>query len=94
MTNPVAFFQFLQNLTDNHEYDLGFAEQGCYNDSVVLRSGCERYELVLRIEDETWTLSYTSGDEDKAATVKSQCEWDISEYDAAVEACENLEEVS
>lgn len=54
--NAMRITQLLALLRD--DYDLDNPEQGVHEDSVLLRSGDERTEVVLRFEAEEWIVQY------------------------------------
>lgn len=56
--NAFRITQLLAKLERDYDMDGDLAEQGVYEDSVLLRSGDERTEVVLRFEAEEWTIQY------------------------------------
>jgi hypothetical protein len=68
--NAMRITQLLATLERDYDMDGDLAEQGCDEDSVLLRSGDERTEVVLRFEAEEWEIHFTHDDDEQTVTVK------------------------
>ena len=62
--NAMRITQLLNTLEADYDMDTGCAEQGVEEDSVLLRSGDERLEVVLRFEAEEWQVHYQAHEAD------------------------------
>lgn len=62
--NAMRITQLIAKLERDYDMDGDLAEQGCDEDSVLLRSGDERTEVVLRFEQETWLIHFTAHEGD------------------------------
>lgn len=62
--NAMRITQLLALLARDYDMDGDLAEQGCDEDSVLLRSGDERLEVVLRFEAEEWEIHYAAHESD------------------------------
>lgn len=67
--NAARITRLLATLESDYDMDTGCAEQGCNEDSVLLRSMDERTEIVLRLEEEEWEIHFQSEDCDHNVTV-------------------------
>ena len=62
--NAMRITQLLAKLSVDYDMDGDLAEQGVNEDSVLLRSGDERTEVVLRFEAEEWQIHYRAHEAD------------------------------
>ena len=73
--NAMRITQLIAKLERDYDMDGDLAEQGCDEDSVLLRSGDERTEVVLRFEQETWLIHFTAHEgDDTQITVRLEGE--------------------
>ena len=73
--NARRITQLIAKLERDYGMDGDLAEQGCDEDSVLVRSDDERTEVLLRFEAETWLIHYTAHEgDDVLITIKLEGE--------------------
>jgi len=88
--NAMKITQLLGELQDNYCFTLADAEQGAYEDSVLLRDDTERLEIVLRFEDGSFEIVYTSEESDTVIKVEGDLIDLIENVDNVTEAVSTL----
>lgn len=73
--------RLLGTLREDYDFDIRFAEQGVELDSVIVRSDCERFEIVMDFGEETCSVHFT--DADTGTSIKKEEE--LSELLATIE---------
>jgi FKBP-type peptidyl-prolyl cis-trans isomerase 2 len=77
--------QLIATLADDYDFDCRYAEQGCAEDSAIIRSDCERYEVVVDFGEDTATVHFN--DPDTGTTIKVE-----TDMRGLLEAVENVSE--